>query len=42
VLKSRQLDGVIDSGLSSFGEDNAGELYALDLGHGTVSRIDPA
>ena len=42
VLKSRPLDGVIDSGLSSFGEDNAGELYALDLSGGRVFRIDPA
>jgi glucose/arabinose dehydrogenase len=42
VVKSRPLDAVIDSGLSSFGEDNAGELYALDLGRGRVYRIDPA
>jgi glucose/arabinose dehydrogenase len=42
IIKSRELDGVINSGLSSFGQDNAGELYALDLGHGSVFRIDPA
>ena len=42
VVKSRPLDGVIDSGLSSFGEDNAGELYVLDIGRGRVVRIDPA
>ena len=41
-MVSRPLDGVIDSGLSSFGEDNAGELYVLDLGRGRVVRIDPA
>jgi glucose/arabinose dehydrogenase len=42
VLKSRPLDAVVNTGLSSFGEDNAGELYALDLGGGRVLRIDPA
>jgi len=42
ILKSRELNGVIDGGLSSFGEDNAGELYALDLAHGRVFRIDKA
>ena len=28
--------------LASFGEDDAGELYAVDIAGGTVSRIDPA
>jgi glucose/arabinose dehydrogenase len=39
IVASRQLDGVVQGGLSSFGEDNAGELYALDLS-GKLFRID--
>lgn len=42
IVRSRQLDGVVDGGLSSFGQDNSGELYALDLGRGKVLRVDPA
>lgn len=37
----RVLDESITTGISSFGEDNAGELYVLDLA-GKVWRIDPA
>jgi glucose/arabinose dehydrogenase len=40
ILRSRPLDAVVDGGLSSFGEDNSGELYVLDLS-GKVLRIDP-
>jgi glucose/arabinose dehydrogenase len=36
----RDLNAVIETGISSFAEDNAGELYVLDLG-GKVFRIDP-
>ena len=39
VIARRELDGVITSGLSSFGQDNAGELYVLDLsGKGLAHR----
>jgi glucose/arabinose dehydrogenase len=41
VVGKRELDGVVQGGLSSFGEDNSGELYALDLS-GKLFRIDPA
>jgi glucose/arabinose dehydrogenase len=39
VVAHRALNGVVSGGLSSFGEDNAGELYVLDLS-GKVWRID--
>jgi glucose/arabinose dehydrogenase len=42
IVNRRELDGVVDSGISSFGQDNAGELYVLDIGSGRVLRIDPA
>jgi Glucose/sorbosone dehydrogenases len=42
VVSKRILDGVIQTGISSFGQDNAGELYVLDLSGNKVWRIDPA
>ena len=42
VVASRDLDAVVSGGLSSFGEDNAGELYVLNLSDGEIMRIDPA
>jgi glucose/arabinose dehydrogenase len=41
VSAHRELDHSITSGISSFGQDNSGELYALDLS-GKLWRIDPA
>ena len=41
VTAHRELDHSITSGISSFGQDNRGELYALDLS-GKLWRIDPA
>jgi glucose/arabinose dehydrogenase len=40
VTAHRLLDDSITDGISSFGEDNNGELYVLDLG-GRLWRIDP-
>ena len=42
VVRVRDLNAVVDGGVSSFGQDNAGELYVLDLSGGSVLRIDPA
>ena len=42
VIKRRELDGALQTGMSSFGQDNAGELYVLDLSGNKVWRIDPA
>ena len=42
VIANRDMNAAVDGGLSSFGEDNSGELYVLNLGGGTVLRIDPA
>jgi glucose/arabinose dehydrogenase len=41
VLAHRELNDQISSGISSFGQDNSGELYVLDLS-GKLWRIDPA
>ncbi len=41
VLAHRVLNDAITTGISSFGQDNAGELYVCDLS-GKVWRIDPA
>jgi glucose/arabinose dehydrogenase len=41
VTAQRELNNSITSGISSFGQDNSGELYALDLS-GKLWRIDPA
>jgi glucose/arabinose dehydrogenase len=41
VIAHRQLNNSITTGISSFGEDNAGELYVLDLS-GKLWRLDPA
>jgi glucose/arabinose dehydrogenase len=41
VVRVRDLNAVIDGGVSSFGQDNAGELYVLNLSGGEVVRIDP-
>ena len=42
VVSSRDMDAIVSGGLSSFGQDNSGELYVLNLGEGQVMRIDPA
>jgi glucose/arabinose dehydrogenase len=41
VTAHRELNNSITSGISSFGQDNSGELYVLDLS-GKLWRIDPA
>ena len=41
ITARNDLAAIVKTGLSSFGQDNAGELYALDLG-GKLWRIDPA